>query len=354
MLRIAYFTDTYLPNMDGVVKSLILTKKYLEKRGHKVYVFSPSPTGKEYREGDVFYFKSMEFPPYPQYRISFPNFPEVNKIVSSLNIDVIHNHGIALTSWAAVSASKKYSIPSVSTFHTDITKTTHYIIKKKIFQKFSQRIAWSYLRFLYSRFDVITAPSKRSVSLLRKRGIISTYIPNGIEFKPYSSKRKRENYILHVGRLVKEKEVDFIFPCLKDSSLKLIIAGDGPAKKYYMEKAKKICPGKVKFTGFVSDRKLKSLYREAIALIFCSTFDTQGLVVLESLSNGTPVVFRKATSAEEIAKKLNTGFTSCKSFWKKVEKAKKIKEKECVEIAKEYDIKRVVRKWENLYYFLSK
>ncbi len=364
-MNIAFFTDSYLPNKDGVVVSLLNLKKYLEKRGHKLYVFTPSPTGKEYEEDDVYYFKSTEFPPYPQYRISFPNFPKVVSLAKSLGIEVVHNHGIALTSWAALRVSKSLNIPSVTTFHTDITKATHYISENLFVKMISERIAWNYLKFLYSKFDVITAPSKTSVSMLKKHGINAVYLPNGIVLpKVLSSHSKRKNnYLLHVGRIVKEKEIDFIFPCIKKynsskfnrKKIFLRIVGKGPAEDFYRTRARELgIENYIKFEGFVSSKKLSCLYKNARALVFMSKFDTQGLVVIESLARGTPVIYRKKTAAEEIAAPLNLGFSSCASFFKAYKNSSNVDPKKCVTIAREFDIKKIVKKLELLYGFLRK
>ena len=358
-MRIAFFTDTYLPNKDGVVVSLLNLKKELEKK-HKVYIFTPSPDGVERYEEGIFYFKSAPFPPYPQYRISFPNFPKVVEMAKDLEIDLLHNHGIALTSWACLAASKALKIPSITTFHTDIAKTTHYISENIFVEKISSKLAWKYLKFLYSKFDLVTAPSKFAVAQLKRIGINSIYLPNGIKLSNFKTSKKRENYLLHVGRLVKEKEVDFIFPCIKKynssnrDKIHLKIIGRGPAEDYYKEKAKEYGIEEfVEFLGFVPNKELAKIYSRARATLFLSTFDTQGLVVLESLASGVPVIYRNNTAAAEISKKLKLGFSRCSSFEKAYRRSKKIKSKECREIAKSYDIKKVVKKLLHLYKFIS-
>ena len=85
-----------------------------------------------------------------------------------------------------------------------------------------------------------------------------------------------------------------------------------------------------------------------------SRFDTQGLVVIEALARGTPVIYRKKTAAEEIASSLNLGFSSCASFFRAYKASSKIDPKRCIEIAKEFDIRKIVKKLELLYDFLRK
>ncbi len=352
-LKIAFFTDTYLPNRDGVVVSLLNLKKELERRGHKVFVFTPSPYGEEGKEGDVFYFKSKEFPPYPDYKFSIPNFFEVEKEVKDLGIDVIHNHGVALTAWAALFCAKSLSLPSLTTFHTDISRATHYITENRLLSKLSKKLTWKYLGFLFPKFDVVMAPSLKSVNQLKRNSIKAIFLPNGI-FVPKNIKhvpiKKRGNYLLHVGRVVKEKEISYVFPFIKKynterGNLKLVIAGKGPYLKTLIEISRKKGVHKyVDFLGFVSDKKLSFLYKNARALIFTSRFDTQGLVVLEALARGTPVLARRGTSGEEITKSLSLSFSGYEEFVKAYERVGSISPKECYNLALNYDIRRITTK----------
>ncbi len=345
-MNIAFFTDSYLPNKDGVVVSISLLKEELEKLGHKVYVFAPSPDGKEMQTKDVFYFTSTPFKPYPDYKFAFPNFLKLKSLFKEKNIDIVHNHGVALTAWAALAMAHAFSIPSIATFHTSIADATHYIAKNKLIEKSAEKLAWAYLKFLYSKFDVVTAPTTYASNKLKAHGINAIVMPNGIKTDAFKGKREcKEDSLLHVGRVVKEKGFDVVFPYLKN--IHLYIAGKGPGIDYFKSKAKEFNVSHlVHFLGFVSDEELKRLYKTKTALIFTSKFDTQGLVVLEALASGMPVIALKGTAGEELATSV---FWDRHSFMKAFEEAKKADEKECIKKAKEYDIKRIAKRWIKLF-----
>lgn len=348
-MNIAFFTDTYLPNKDGVVASISLLKEELERLGHNVYIIAPSPDSKEKECDDVFYFKSIPFKPYPEYKLAFPNLTKLNNIFKKKDIDLVHNHSIALTAWAALQMANAFNIPSVSTFHTSIADATHYITKNRLIEKGVKEFAWTYLRFLYSKFDIVTAPTSFAVNKLKTHGIDAIVMPNGIKINAFKGRRTPDkNSILHVGRVVKEKGFDIVFPYLNYSNnIHLYVAGKGPGIKYFKSKAKELnISNRVHFLGFVDDKTLKKLYKTKTALIFTSTFDTQGLVILEALASGMPVIALKGTPGEELA---NAVFWDKDSFLKGFENVKKINEKDCVKKVKDYDIKRIAKRWVKLF-----
>ena len=336
--------------MDGVVVSILNLKKGLEKRGHKVYVFAPSPDGKERFEDDTYFFTSTPFLPYPQYKFAFPDFSKLSKVFSKYKIDVVHNHGVALTAWAALKMARQNSIPAISTFHTNIAHATHYIAKAKIIEEAAQSVAWNYLKFLYSKFDVVSAPTNYALSHLVRHGINGIVVPNGIDTSIYKGRRRpvKDLRLLHVGRVVKEKEIDVVFPFLKSINAVLEIVGKGPHIDYFRKKA--LHHGvaeKVRFLGFVDDAKLKELYKTRTALVFTSTFDTQGLVVGEAMASGMPVIARQNTAAEELT---DLVFNNSHTFRDCVITAK-INEKcvKCRRKAKKFDIEQVCKQWEVIY-----
>lgn len=106
-MKIAYYTETYLPNKDGVVTSILIFKKALEDMGHEVYIFAAGDrkAKRENRDKRVFYYTSTPFRPYPMYRIALFPFTSQNK-VRKLGIDLIHSHGMATMGLAAVEAAR--------------------------------------------------------------------------------------------------------------------------------------------------------------------------------------------------------------------------------------------------------
>ncbi len=335
-MNIAFFTDTYTPNVDGVVVSIKLIKEELERRGHTVFIFAPSSDGKEHIKTHEFFFKSTPLKSYEQYRFSFPNNQKVEKFFNKNDIDIIHNHGVSLISWTALKMADIFNLKKISTFHTNIADATHYVIKQEFLKKFSIKITWKYLRFLYSKYDLLTAPSNYTIELLKKNSIKAVYLPNGIKCDEFRGPRipSKNIEILHVGRVVKEKNIDFVFPFIQHTHIDLYIAGKGPATDYY----KSIAPHNVHFLGYVEN--LLELYKTKTALVFTSKFDTQGLVNIEALCSGMPVIARKGTAGEEFA---IATFEDKESFMRaiKIAKENEICDK-CINIGKKFDIKKTV------------
>jgi len=371
-LNIAFFTDSYKPNVDGVVMSIGLLKRELERNGNKVYVFAPSPSMESRVDKEVHYFESHPFAPYPQYRIAMAHeatlgIDALARKCRSLEIEAVHSHGIAFTSIAAYRVAKRLNVPKVVTFHTNVAGATHYISKFKIIERHFESIAWHYLKWLYSNYDAVLAPSETAQAMLAARGIRSTVFPNGIEVGKYLKAVRRPNrgtpLLLHVGRVVKEKKIDTAMRMMaimkeKGKKTELVAAGAGPGIAHYGEEAKRLGISRdVRFLGFVPHNKLNALYRKANAMVFCSPFDTQGLVVVEALASGMPVIAAKGTSgaeiAEEVSKKLI--FSNEKEFEDAVGFAMKHGNcRKCRKAAKKYDAAKQAKRLVALYKKLEK
>jgi 1,2-diacylglycerol 3-alpha-glucosyltransferase len=349
-MNIAFFTDSYKPNIDGVVKSIELMKAELERKGHKVYVFAPSPNMERKVDREVYYFESHPFAPYPQYRIAMVHdatlgIDNLARICRELKIDVIHSHGIAFTSIAAYRVAKRLGIPKFVTFHTNVAGATHYISKFRIIENGFETVAWHYLRWLYSNYDEVLAPSQRASDMLGMHGIRSLVFPNGIEIGDYLKIRRKPNrkgfLLLHVGRVVREKRIDIAMGMIRDrKGISLVVLGGGPAVEHYKELAKEM-DSKTSFLGYVEQERLNGFYSKANALVFCSPFDTQGLVVVEALASGMPVIAMAGTSGAEIVQDVDTKliFSDQKGFDKAVSYAKKNGDsRKCRSVSRKYDI----------------
>lgn len=325
-MKIAFYTDTYHPTMDGVVRSIDLSREELINRGHRVYVFSPG--NKEFvklsGENDVYYYDSIPFKPYPKYRLAI-KFPP-SKFIQKAGIDIIHSHGMGSMGFAGRRTAKKLKIPLVGTFHTLIQYATHYLFKNKHLQDISQDIAWKYLRWYYNSCDITIVPTKTIASLVKKNGFKNVHvIPNGVDLKRFQNdniKCSREMWdlekddptFLFLGRLVKEKNLDVLIKGAKYMrkelpNMKILIAGEGPAKEYYIDLARRHKVEKyVKFLGFVPEEKIAELYKCSDVFVFPSKFETQGLSGIEAMANGKPIVGANYLAIKELVKDDKNGY----------------------------------------------
>ena len=294
-MKIAFFTDTYEPQKNGVVTSINLFKNELERQGHKVVIFCPKSaelSGKK----DVVQFRSVTFKPYPEYRLAMPS-PRILLALRKFRPDVIHAHSPGPIGIAGLSASKVLKIPFVFTYHTDLANYTDYI-PFKTFGKTSMKVLLRLLNTFMENCDLVIFPGEEIRKRFRTvKNLNTTILPTGIPSKVRSHQRAKERYVLQVGRLCKERRIDVLLRAFKsvNGGLKLCITSDGPDKERLEELAKRLgISGNVKFLGYVSEKEKTELYRRAEMFVTPSPTDTQGLVALEAMQYGAPVIAARA------------------------------------------------------------
>jgi 1,2-diacylglycerol 3-alpha-glucosyltransferase len=325
-MRVAMFTDSFLPARDGVVNSILTTKAQLERLGHEVFIFAPEPCN-GHREEGVYYFRSLTYKRYPGY--SFSPFP-TNKceILDKLDVDVIHDHGLLFMGVRSMFAARTMKLPVVVSFHTMVTDAAKYYAPMPIPDWITNRLFWIYLKQLLERADSVVAPTAAIKSELLAYAPAMhrvDVIPTGVDcdrFKPEndgSAIRQRygldgEKVLLHVGRIAMEKNLDLVIDGFSelvktDPLVRLLIVGDGPAKKHYQECVReKGLDGKVIFTGFIPDEELPGVYAACDASVIASKFETQGLVGLEAMASGKPVAGINYRAVKELIHKGENGF----------------------------------------------
>ncbi|OIO21807.1 hypothetical protein AUJ17_01345 [Candidatus Micrarchaeota archaeon CG1_02_47_40] len=326
-MKIAFFTDTYLPNKDGVVTSILSMCEFLEGKKNKVYVFSSGSECDriENRDRNVFYYTSAKFAPYPDYKVAlFPFFAPLK--ARKLGIGLVHSHAVATMGLAAVQTSKFLRVPSVATFHTLVTGATHYLGWGETAQGVGGRLIWKYLQAYYNCFDEVTCPSESTRRILAEHGIESVIVPSGVDVEKFSHSKKEgeavkkrlgisgKRVILYLGRVAKEKSLDVLIEAagiirseLPDSVF--VVAGRGPALEYYEGIVKKSnLEGMFLFTGFVPEGELRSFYCAADVFVLPSLFETQGMTALEALSCGVPVCAPKKSATAEFISEGKSGY----------------------------------------------
>lgn len=374
-MKIAYFTETYLPNTDGVVTSILSFRKELEERGHEVYIFCSGSrkAKKENRDSKVFYHLSTPFRPYPDYKIAIFPFYSI-EMARRLEIDLLHTHGMATMGLSAASASFFLGLPLVGTFHTFLSEAVHLIADRKATRKFAQQRAWKYLRWYYRKCDVIIAPTDTTRKILVEHGFKDVkVIPSGVDIERFrpdldGSAVRRElglenaQIVLHVGRVSKEKNLEVLIAAApiilgEAPEVRFVIVGGGPAEQFYREQVRKQgLQNYFKFTGRVEDEKLPLCYAASDALVFPSKFETQGLVSLEAMASGKPVAGANYLAIGEIVKDGYNGFLfnpddplACANAVMSALAKRKALAENCLETAEAYSVKRCTDKLVALY-----
>jgi len=327
-MKIAYYTETYLPNKDGVVTSILTFKNALEDMGHEIYIFAAGDrrAKRENKDKRVFYYTSTPFRPYPMYRIALFPFLSQSK-VKELGIDLVHSHGMATMGLAAVEAAKINKLPLVSTFHTLIPQASHYISDAKVIKEIVEKFAWRYLEWYYKKCDAVITPSVVIKEMLEERGLTGIeVIPTGIDIRRFNTSNdgsimkkewemEKNRIILNVGRLVLEKNLDVLIKSsllvLEEfSDARFVIVGEGPALNYYKKLVSKTGVGK--WFRFVNEivplEKIPLVYAAADVFAIPSKFETQGIVVQEAMASGKPVVGADYLALKEIIRDGYNGY----------------------------------------------
>ncbi len=361
-MRIMFFTDTYDPQINGVVTSIKTFRRELEKLGHEVAVVCPG-TGKEPGEKMVFRVPSFRFRPYPEYRGGLPL--GILKRVRDFDPDIIHVHSPASVGLAGVYAARKLGIPCVATYHTLLEEYFKYFLfwikdPKKV-EKISKKLMKGYTKVFYNLPDAVISPSKEMKAELEKRGVrCSAVIPTGVAV--CGRRKKPERRFVYAGRLGKEKNVDTVIRAFSKVSeeAELVIIGDGPARKDLEKLAGDLgISDRVRFTGYLEHEELlkSDLLGRATAFVSASTTETQGLVILEAMALGCPVLVPRALGPKDFVKDGVNGmfFSGQRDLSRKMVtllKRPELRErlsKNALKTARAFEARKLVKKLEELY-----
>ena len=307
-MKIAFFTDTYYPQTNGAVKSIEIFSKQLRERGNEVHIFCPDGI---HRDKYTHPIPSSKFKNYPEYRVGLPTLKTVKEI-EKINPDVVHIHSPFTIGLTGMSIAKILKIPIVATYHTLLSEYFDYVGSSRL----KKEIADRYAKCFFDRASIIIVPSKSIEDIFKKYKIKKPIkvLPTPLDLKILKNNKKanKKLTILHVGRICKEKRIEIILNAFekihKKTNSRLIITSDGPDRKRLEKLCKKLGIEKnVTFTGYLSDKKLLKLYSNADIFVSASDTETQGLVLLESMACGCPVIARDALGFKDFVKNKRNG-----------------------------------------------
>lgn len=319
-MRIGIFTDTYKPDVNGVVTSVLALEKQLRKMGHEVYIVCPHKGKNSKREGNIFYVPGVELKNLYGYVLSVPYDKKIKQAIMELNLDIIHvQQEFSVGIFGRILANQ-LEIPLVYTYHTMYEDYTNYVnlLHLKVIDEVAKKIVERGTRLMCSSAQYILAPSVKTKNKLQdyrvKRPI--EVVPTGVEVERFDRKNldderlaslredlgfsKDDNILVYVGRIAPEKSLDMLlagFEKLNNQKAKLLIVGGGPSlegfeKQYANDK-------RIVFTDKVDPQVIPYYYGIADAFISASTSETQGLTFIESMASGLPIFARKEETALE-------------------------------------------------------
>ena len=298
-MKIAVFTDTFLPQVNGVANTLKRFGDYMESRDIEYIFIVPEQNGGDEIPYNMESFFSAPFLFYPECRFTLPDVFRLNKSLDAFQPDIIllmTEFNIGLTGLAY---GKKRGIPVISNYSTNFA-TILKMYKLSVFEKALDK----YLSWFHNEADLTLTPSRESEKVLKSLEVANTEIfGRGIDYDNFSPENRSRKYrknlgiddrivLLYVGRLSPEKDLDVLrdsMHMLNESykdRIALIVTGEGPMK----EELEKTMPDNVIFTGYKRGSELAEIYASADIFSFPSSFETFGNVVLEAFASGTPVV----------------------------------------------------------------
>jgi 1,2-diacylglycerol 3-alpha-glucosyltransferase len=326
-MHIAQFTNFYLPIVNGVVRSVHSFRDGLTRRGHNVFIFAQEA---DYEDTEPFIFRypSINLPISTDISTAIPISSFIDNLLPMLKLDVIHTHHPFLLGQAAATKAQEMNLPLVFTFHTQYREYTHYFpLPMETVQNFLKNAVDRWLRDFMQRCQHIIIPSESMrETLMRDYGLKNrfTVIPTGIdpaEFNQHNRERFRikkrwsnDLVMVSIGRLASEKNWPVLLQAvplvLKDHpQFRFVLIGDGPDRKDLEDLAKRLgIRRRVTFTGQLQFSEISNYLEAADLFGFASTTETQGLVTLEAMSAGLPVVAVDAYGAHDLIQHCQQGY----------------------------------------------
>lgn len=316
-MNICMFTNTYIPHVGGVARSVSCFVEDLRKLGHKVLVIAPRfpDTMENEKQTEILRVPAIQNFNGSDFSARIPLPFIINQKIEDFLPDIIHSHHPYLLGDSALRVAGRRDLPLVFTHHTLYEEYAHYVWSSNAMKKFVINLSTAYANCCTH----VIAPSKSIADLLKSRGVNApvTEIPTGIDFESFqngSGTRFREKagidkntkIVGHVGRLAPEKNLDFLSKAVlihlkQNKDAKFLIVGDGPSAKQIKQTFKDAAvDDRLILAGKKTGQALLDAYCAMDVFVFSSHSETQGLVVAEAMAAGIPVVALDASGVREV------------------------------------------------------
>jgi 1,2-diacylglycerol 3-alpha-glucosyltransferase len=329
-MKIALFTDTYPPEINGVSVSVGLHQKVLLDQGHEVLVITTNPFGKQIViDAGVIRIPGVELKKLYNYRLSSFFSAKAYQFIRKWQPDVIHIHtDIGIGIFGKITAFF-LKVPTVVTYHTMYEDYTHYAgflkgLASRVVKQFSKSIAEQCTEFI--------SPSLKTKEKIRSYGVnrYINIVPTGIDFSRFQLASldnnklaeiknrwilQGEKVLLSLGRVAKEKSMDVILKGFAkviqsgEKNIRLLMVGDGPDRHDLIELANQLgISNHVSFVGAVPIQEVPYYYQLADVFVSASLTETQGLTFMEAMVSDRIVLCRFDDNLAELVRHQQTGF----------------------------------------------
>ncbi len=309
-MRLLMISDVYFPRINGVSTSIQTFGRELTRTGHHVTLIAPDYGEAEPEPFEVLRIPSRYLPFDPEDRIlRWGRLRAHDADLSDARFDLVHIQTPFIAHYAGLALARRLRLPVVESYHTFF---------EQYLDKYVPLVPSAWMRLMARRFsmsqcaavDALAVPSQPMLDVLRGYGIRTRaeVVPTGIELSQFSGgdgARFRRDWdippqrplLIHAGRVAFEKNIEFLLRMLVQVKAQvpdvlLVIAGEGPARRQLEALTQQLgLQEQVLFVGYLRrDGQLENFYCAGDAFVFASQTETQGLVLLESMALGTPVV----------------------------------------------------------------
>lgn len=315
-MRVALFTETFLPKVDGIVTVLVLLMDHLIKRGIEFVVVAPKLSDEitQYRGQKVIGVPGVRFPLYPELRLGPPT-PHTYRAVKAFQPDIAHFIHPTLVGTGGLMMAKRLNVPTLASFHLDLANMAQYFGLG-----FLEPVVWWYTRTNFNAADYALAPSRLVQNDMLKHGVRNVGLwRRGVDAEQFHPRRASaemrvrlsdghpdDTILLYVGRLSSEKQIDKLRAVLQQvPGTRLAIVGDGPARR---DLETHFAGTPAKFMGYLRGEELWSAFASADIFVFPSALETFGLVLIEAMAAGLPVVTSRVGGVDDMVRSGVNGY----------------------------------------------
>lgn len=296
-MKIAFFTETFLPKVDGIVTRLTKTVKHLIEAGDEVVVFCPEGCPSNYMGAKVVGVPAMPLPLYPELKLGLPG-PAVSDALDDFQPDLVHVVNPAVLGLGGIWLAKTNNIPLIASYHTHLPKYLEHYGMGML-----EPLLWELLKAAHNQAVLNLCTSTAMVKELSEKGIQHTALwQRGVDTETFRPELRKDEMrrrllgkfndegalLIYVGRLSAEKQIERIKPVLQAlPHARLALVGDGPHRQQLEKTFENTATN---FVGYLSGEELASAYASGDAFLFPSSTETLGLVLLEAMAAGCPVI----------------------------------------------------------------
>ncbi|WP_054939935.1 glycosyltransferase family 4 protein [Paenibacillus ihuae] len=308
-MRLALFTDTYLPQTNGVARTLHRLTGHLNRRGIEHLLFTPKPASGQDDNDPVRKIASIPFFLYPECRLALPHMSSIHNELRAFSPDLVHMATPFNLGLCGLRYAQKQNLPHVASYHTHFDRYLQYYRMRRIVPLY-----WKYMKWFHRSCDAILAPSQETIGSLRAHGFSGLRLwSRGVDCGLYTPEKRsadvRELYgsenqllLIYVGRIAPEKDIATLLAAMRllpdsiASAVHLLIVGDGPQ----LPELRAAAPQNVTFSGSKYGQELAELYAAGDLFVFPSCTETFGNVVLEAMASGLPVIAADAGGSRDL------------------------------------------------------